>query len=116
MKRFMKCDTCGERIIIKLNLKSIYGSGIKCKHCGKKNKIDNNKSAKRPYLRGVITFFMITITSTVASLLVTYNKNVPLFPWYVSLAIWISVAITLIPLAIFLEMLCYEKVPDDSEE
>ena len=117
MKRFMKCDACGERIIIKFTRRFIRTSEIDCTHCGTKNDRNRNKSVKRPNLRVFIKFITIIITSTVASLLAAFSKHVPIFPWYVSLALWLSVAITLLPLSFFLEALfCYEKLPKDSDE
>jgi len=112
MKRFMVCDTCGERIIITFNWIGVF----KCTHCGSKNDIDRNKNAKRPRVRWIITFTMVTGIILVGVASICYSAYVSPIPLDIIFVTWIPVFIMGPPFMNFLKALfCYEKVSENSE-
>ena len=112
MKRFMKCDTCSERIIIKFSWRA-----DECTHCGEKNDISRNKSVKRPRARWLITFTTVIGIILAGVAFLYYSAYVSPIPLDIIFVIWIPVIIIGPPSMCYLiALVCYEKLPEDCEE
>ena len=116
MKRFLKCDTCGEKIMIKLNQKNILRAAVKCEHCEKINSISTNKHPKRPYLRRLISFIAMSVYIFIPWILFFWFPQVWKLPPLLILICFLLAMSIMVSMNFLKALLCYEKVSDDSEE